>query len=96
MQLVDARRCRSHRRRPVLLARKHIKVLRWRQGAAVRDVRCAAGEVLCLAGENGCGKSTLIKIISGVYQPEPGAVMLIDGKPIDGLTPHVRATSASR
>ena len=27
------------------------------------------GEVHCLAGENGCGKSTLIKIITGVYHP---------------------------
>ena len=45
------------------------------------------GEVLCLAGENGCGKSTLIKIITGVYQPEPGAYMRFDGKPIEGLNP---------
>ena len=29
------------------------------------DIR--QGEVHCLAGENGCGKSTLINIISGVY-----------------------------
>jgi len=53
----------------------------------VRALQCvsfdvAPGEVLCLAGENGCGKSTLIKIISGVYQPEPGAEMLFDGKTI--------------
>jgi simple sugar transport system ATP-binding protein len=33
------------------------------------------GEVHCLAGENGCGKSTLIKIITGVYQPEKGVQM---------------------
>ncbi|BAO91065.1 sugar ABC transporter ATP-binding protein [Caballeronia cordobensis] len=45
------------------------------------------GEVLCLAGENGCGKSTIIKIINGVYQPEPGAVMLMDGASIEGLDP---------
>ena len=45
------------------------------------------GEVLCLAGENGCGKCTLIKIISGVYPPEPGADMLFDGKPMEELTP---------
>src|ERR1700761_1383462 len=45
------------------------------------------GEVLCLAGENGCGKSTIIKIINGVYQPEPGAVMLMDGESIEGLDP---------
>ena len=45
------------------------------------------GEVLCLAGENGCGKSTLIKIITGVYQPEPGASMRFSGHPIEGLSP---------
>ncbi len=30
------------------------------------------GEVHCLAGENGCGKSTLIKVITGVYRPASG------------------------
>ena len=29
------------------------------------------GEIHCLVGENGCGKSTLMKIISGVLQPDP-------------------------
>ncbi|MFO6485240.1 ATP-binding cassette domain-containing protein [Escherichia coli] len=29
-----------------------------------------SGEVHCLAGQNGCGKSTLIKIMSGVYRPD--------------------------
>jgi simple sugar transport system ATP-binding protein len=45
------------------------------------------GEVLCLAGENGCGKSTLIKIITGVYQPEAGAAMRFAGQNIEGLSP---------
>ncbi|KKJ06197.1 sugar ABC transporter ATP-binding protein [Burkholderia gladioli] len=45
------------------------------------------GEVLCLAGENGCGKSTLIKIVSGVYQPEPGSRMRFDGEPVEALDP---------
>ena len=45
------------------------------------------GEVLCLVGENGCGKSTLIKVISGVYQPEPGGSMIFDGQHFEGLNP---------
>lgn len=32
------------------------------------------GEIHCLAGENGCGKSTLIKIISGVYSANEGEI----------------------
>ncbi len=46
-----------------------------------------AGEVHCLAGENGCGKSTLIKIITGVYQPEPGAGMEIFGQAYAQISP---------
>ncbi len=37
-------------------------------------------------GENGCGKSTLIKIISGA-QPADAGELLIDGKPVGHLTP---------
>ncbi|EKT56087.1 sugar ABC transporter ATP-binding protein [Providencia burhodogranariea] len=45
------------------------------------------GEVHCLAGQNGCGKSTLIKIISGVYQPDTGADIVIAGKSYSQLSP---------
>ena len=44
------------------------------------------GKVMCLAGENGCGKSTLVKIISGVYTRDEGEV-LYEGKPISKITP---------
>lgn len=47
------------------------------------------GEVHCLAGENGCGKSTLIKIITGVYQPEAGAEMEYFGKKETSVSPHL-------
>ncbi len=44
------------------------------------------GEIHCLAGENGSGKSTIIKVMSGVYTPEDGE-MLIDGQPVGKLDP---------
>jgi len=49
------------------------------------------GEVHCLAGQNGCGKSTLIKVISGVYQPDKGSHISIDGKLLTHLTPALSA-----
>ena len=45
------------------------------------------GEIHCLAGENGCGKSTLIKVISGVYQPDSGYIEF-DGHKYTSITPR--------
>ncbi|MDR0841479.1 MAG: sugar ABC transporter ATP-binding protein [Christensenellaceae bacterium] len=44
------------------------------------------GEIHCLAGENGCGKSTLIKIISGIYQLDSGHIELA-GKQYTQIAP---------
>jgi simple sugar transport system ATP-binding protein len=51
------------------------------------DFALRRGEVHCVVGENGSGKSTLIKIISGVYTPEPGGEILIDGVLQSEMTP---------
>ena len=48
------------------------------------DVR--PGEVHCLVGENGCGKSTLIKTVAGVHPPSEGTIQ-IQGENVLPLTP---------
>ncbi|PXW28667.1 cyclic peptide export ABC transporter [Paraburkholderia caballeronis] len=39
------------------------------------------GETLFIVGENGCGKTTLIKLLLGLYEPETGT-LLVDGAPV--------------
>ena len=55
---------------------------------ALNDVNLTInkGEVRCLLGENGCGKSTLIKVISGVYTPDSGEIE-IEGQKFKKMQP---------
>lgn len=50
------------------------------------DFSLEKGEVHCLVGENGSGKSTMIKIISGVVDPEPDARMVLDGEELGTIS----------
>src|SRR3990167_8933617 len=75
--------CFGHRRGPeaeAITFRNVSKVFGGVHALDAVDFSVGAGEVHCLAGENGCGKSTLIKIITGVYQPEAGAQMQLFGQ----------------
>ena len=55
---------------------------------ALKDINFSVrrGEVHALVGENGAGKSTFIKILTGAYAPSSGAI-LFDGKKYNALTP---------
>ena len=45
------------------------------------DFELRAGEILAVIGDNGAGKSSLIKALSGATIPDEGEIVL-DGKPI--------------
>ncbi|MGX1174668.1 cyclic peptide export ABC transporter [Pseudomonas sp. R151218B TE3479] len=45
------------------------------------DLTVQAGELIYIVGGNGCGKSTLAKLLCGLYIPQEGVVQL-DGKPV--------------
>src|SRR3954454_5834540 len=46
------------------------------------DIALPAGEVRALAGENGAGKSTIVRMLAGVQRPDTGEV-LVDGQPVE-------------
>ncbi|WNS78461.1 ABC transporter ATP-binding protein [Domibacillus sp. DTU_2020_1001157_1_SI_ALB_TIR_016] len=53
--------------------------------AVISDVNLdiTKGEFHCLLGKSGCGKTTLLKLASGLLQPDKGIIQL-DGKELDG------------
>ena len=50
------------------------------------DLDIYHGEILSLLGENGSGKTTLMNMLSGVYYPDSGEI-LVDGKPVTITSP---------
>ena len=71
---------------PILKARGLVK--RYGKVTALDncDFDLYPGEILAVIGDNGAGKSSLIKALSGAVQPDAGTVEL-DGKPVHFSTP---------
>ena len=62
------------------------------EGEAVLDtisLVISKGEFITLLGSSGCGKTTTLRIIAGLEQPDAGSVWL-DGKEVTGLEPNQR------
>lgn len=60
------------------------------------DFELFDGEIHCLVGQNGCGKSTLIKIISGVTDSDEGSRIVLYGKPARTITAQHAADAGIR
>ncbi|HEY9729430.1 MAG TPA: urea ABC transporter ATP-binding subunit UrtE [Chroococcales cyanobacterium] len=54
------------------------------------DLSVPAGQMVCLIGRNGVGKTTLLKTIMGLLKPRTGTIALA-GEPITGKSPDKRA-----
>ncbi|HEY1721812.1 MAG TPA: ATP-binding cassette domain-containing protein [Magnetospirillaceae bacterium] len=50
------------------------------------DFDLYAGEILAVIGDNGAGKSSLIRMLAGAAQPDEGEI-LMDGKPVQFRSP---------
>ena len=62
------------------------------EGEAVLDnisLEISKGEFITLLGSSGCGKTTTLRIIAGLEQPDAGNVWL-DGREVTGLEPNQR------
>ncbi len=73
---------------PHLLDAEHLSKF-YGNVVALKDISAHvnAGEVTCLLGDNGAGKSSFIKIVSGVHQPDGGR-MLVEGEEVHFTSPR--------
>ena len=51
------------------------------------DIEVQEGEILSVIGPNGAGKTTLFNLVTGIYEPDSGDILL-DGESLVGLPPH--------
>ena len=84
---VLANRLRRSPAPPVLRAAGIAKRFDATVALAALDLSIGAGEVVALMGANGAGKSTFVKILSGVIRPD-GGTLTLRGAPYRPASPH--------
>ena len=55
------------------------------------DLHVDEGEIASVIGPNGAGKTTLFNLITGIYRPDEGDILL-EGSSLVGLSPHTITT----
>ena len=77
----------SNERTPILEAKGLVKRFGKVTALSGADLELYPGEVLAVIGDNGAGKSSLIKCLSGAMVPDEGE-MTLEGRPLQLRTPH--------
>ncbi len=55
------------------------------RGLAGVDLELRSGETLGLVGESGSGKTTMARVLLGLTEPDEGATIALEGKPLPGM-----------
>jgi branched-chain amino acid transport system ATP-binding protein len=74
-------------RRPLLELRGVDKAFGGLSVVSDLDLHVDEGEIVSVIGPNGAGKTTLFNLVTGLYRPDDGDILL-DGKSVVGLPPH--------
>jgi ribose transport system ATP-binding protein len=80
---------------PALEARHVVKTFGTVRALDGASLTVRAGSIHGLIGENGAGKSTIIKVLAGICQPEAGEIRL-GGRPVGRLSPALARQAGLR
>src|SRR5580658_2690574 len=72
---------------PLLVMRDIHKRFQGVQALAAASLEVEPGEIMALVGENGAGKSTMIKVLTGAYRRDSGTIVF-GGEPVDFASPQ--------
>src|SRR5271165_5737451 len=72
---------------PLLVMRDIDKHFLGVHALALASLEVAPGEIMALVGQNGAGKSTMIKVLTGAYRKDSGSIVF-GGEPVDFASPQ--------
>ncbi|MDH5695660.1 MAG: ATP-binding cassette domain-containing protein, partial [Dehalococcoidia bacterium] len=55
-----------------------------------------AEDYITIIGSNGAGKTTMLNVVAGVFPPERGGKVIVDGNDITGLSEYKHAAYVGR
>ena len=92
MQAITQDKSPQDRTKPVLALDGVTKIFQGVRALSEVSLNLFPGQVMALVGENGAGKSTVVKVLTGIYQPNKGDILL-NGNPINFSTPQSAANA---